>query len=89
MKISNVKREKIFEQILAYLFSINPQSIFTSHISKEIARDEEFVKSLLLELKKKKLVLEIKKNKEGIDYVRRSRWKLSQEAYNFYKKSQL
>lgn len=88
MKISKEKREKISEQILNYLFVINPKSIFTSHIAKEIARDEEFVKKLMIDLKAKKLVVEIKKNKEGIDYVRRSRWKLSTEAYNYYKQIQ-
>ena len=89
MKISNLKREKILEQILAYLFSINPQAIFTSYIAKELARDEEFIKILLLDLKKKKLIIEIKKNKEGIDYIRRSRWKLSKQAYEFYNKNQI
>lgn len=89
MKISVKKKEKILEQILAYLFQKNPQSIFTSHIAEELARDEEFVKKLLLELKKKNLIIEIKKNKEGISYIRRSRWKLSPNTYNFYKKSQV
>ena len=89
MKISNTKKEKILEQILAYLFNINPQAVFTSYIARELARDEEFMKNLLLELKKKKLVIEIKKNKEGINYIRRSRWKLSQQAYDFYSKSQI
>lgn len=88
MKISDKKREKIFEHILYYLFTESPRAIFTSHISTEIARDEEFIKKLLLELKKKQLVVEIKKNKDGVDYIRRSRWKLSSSAYEFYKNSQ-
>lgn len=88
MKISSKKREKIYEQILAILYSINPKSIFTSYIAREIARDEEFTKKLLLELKNKKLVIEIKKNPKGTDYVKRARWKLSDEAYNSYKKYQ-
>jgi len=85
MKISNKKKEKISEQILLFLYSNNPKSFFTSHIAQEIARDEEFVKSLLLNLKKKKLVLEIKKNSKGLDYIKRSRWKLSEISYNAYK----
>ena len=88
MKISKQKREKISEQILAYLYSINPRPVFTSHIAREIARDEEFVKSLLQDLKSKKLVIEIRKNPQGVDYIRRSRWKLSDKAYEIYKKSQ-
>ena len=85
MKISKEKREKISEQILAYLYSINPKPIFTAHIAKELARDEEFIKDLLLDLKSKKLVTEVKKNPKGIQYIRRSRWKLSDKAYEAYR----
>jgi len=85
MKISDKKKEKISEQILSYLYSINPKSIFTSQIAEEIARDEEFVKNLLLNLRKRNLIVEIKKNPKGIIYVRRSRWKLSDAAYSAYK----
>jgi len=88
MKISKQKKEKISEQILAYLYSINPKPSFTSHIAREIARDEEFTKKLLMRLKKTKLVIEIKKNPKGIPYIRRSRWKLTEKAYKIYKESQ-
>jgi len=85
MKISNKKKEKIFEQILSYLYFVSPKSLFTSQIAEEIARDEEFIKDLLLNLKKRNLILQIKKNPKGIPYVRRSRWKLSDIAYTAYK----
>lgn len=88
MKISNKKKEKISEQILALLYSITPKSIFTSHIAQEIARDEEFIKDLLFELKNKRLVIEVKKNPQGISYIRRSRWRLSDTTYNIYKNHQ-
>jgi DNA-binding IscR family transcriptional regulator len=88
MKISQAKKEKIFEQILAFLFNSSPKMIFTSHIAKELARDEEFTKKLLQELKKKNLVIEVNKNSSGVDYIKRSRWKLSEEVYNFYKSKQ-
>ena len=88
MKISEKKREKISEQILAYLYSVNPKPIFTLHIAQEIARDEEFVKKLLIELKKKNFVIEIKKNPKGIPYTKRSRWKLSEKVYEIYKSKQ-
>lgn len=88
MRISDGKKEKISEQILALLYSANPRAIFTLHIAQEIARDEEFVKKLLLELKNKKLVVEIKKNPKGIPYLKRSRWRLSDSAYQAYKKHQ-
>jgi predicted transcriptional regulator with HTH domain len=88
MKISDKKIQKIFEQILYYLYSINPKATYTSYIAEEIARDEEFVKKLLFELKSKNLIIEIKKNKHGKDYSRRSRWKLSLETYNIYSNKQ-
>jgi predicted transcriptional regulator with HTH domain len=89
MKISQKKREKISEQILATLFAVSPKSLFTSQIAQEVARDEEFIKNLLLDLKKKNFVLEIKKNSKGISYLRRLRWRLSEEVYNFYKSQQI
>lgn len=88
MRISEKKREKISEQILALLYSVNPKPLFTLHIAKEIARDEEFIKKLLLELKSKKLIVEIKRNPQGIPYVKRSRWKLSEAVYRIYKTNQ-
>jgi len=88
MKISKEKKEKIFEQILAYLYSQTPKSIFTAHIASELARDEEFIKKLLLELKEKKLIVQIKKNSQGIPYLRRIRWKLSPQTYEQYKRIQ-
>lgn len=88
MHISKEKKDKIAEQILAFLYSTTPQPIFTSHIAKEIARDEEFTKKILLDLSSKKLIIEVKKNPMGKPYVKRARWKLSEIAYQSYKKSQ-
>jgi len=86
MKISEKKREKISEQIISLLYSIIPKSLFTIEIAREIARDEEFTKELLLNLKQKNIIVEIKKNPKGILYLRRSRWRLRDKVYNFYKK---
>ena len=88
MRISEKKRDKITEQILAYLYSINPKATFTSYIAEEIARDEEFVKKLLLGMKQKNLVIEIKKNPKGNPYLRRARWKLTEGAYGAYQQHQ-
>jgi len=88
MKISDKKREKILSQIVDFLFLSFPEPKFTSIISQEIARDEEFIKKLLIDLKNKKLIKEVKKSPKGIDYLRRSRWKLSNETYSIYKKRQ-
>ena len=88
MKISEKKRQKISEQILALLYSKSPQSLFTSQIAQELARDEEFIKKILLEIKDKNLVLEIKKNPKGKQYLRRSRWRLSDNTYTVYRNHQ-
>ena len=87
-QISKQKRDKISEQILHYLFTSSPQAQFTNKIAQEIARDEEFTKSLLLELEKNKLIVKIIKSPEGFEYIRRERWSLSQSAFNIYKKHQ-
>lgn len=88
MKISQAKRDKISEQILALLYSKFPSLLFTSQIAAEIARDEEFVKNLLRELREKKLVIEVKKNPKGIEYLKRSRWKMEDLIYQKYKNYQ-
>ncbi len=88
MKISKEKVEKISEQILALLYSINPKPLFTSQIAKEIARDEEFIKKILFNLKKKNLIIHINKNSKGVLYTRRARWKLNDKIYKIYKSHQ-
>lgn len=88
MRLSKDKKEKISEQILNYLYISSPKPLFTSYIAREIARDEEFVKKILLDLKKEKLIIEIRKNPNGKLYLRRSRWKLTEEVFNIYKKQQ-
>ncbi len=87
MKISNKTKEKVSEQILSLLYSISPKPLFTAHIAKEIARDEEFIKKILLGLKNKNLITEIKKNSDGVIYKKRSRWVLSEPTYKFYLKN--
>jgi len=84
-RISQTKKDKIAEQILHYLFTISPSSAFTSKISEEIARDEEFTKILLQALKAKNLITEINKNPEGIEYAKRQRWRLSNQVFEIYK----
>jgi hypothetical protein len=84
MKISEKKKEKISEQIMALLYSQSPKLLFTVEIAHEMARDEEFVKKLLIGLKTKNLVTEIKKNPKGKEYTKRSRWKISDAAFTAY-----
>ncbi len=83
-RISNKKKEKINEHILSVLFDNFPRPLFTAHISQEIARDEEFTKSLLKELSDKNIIIKINKNPKGLEYKRRSRWRLSNTTHNIY-----
>ncbi|MEK6856278.1 MAG: hypothetical protein AABX66_03930 [Nanoarchaeota archaeon] len=87
-RISQTKKDKISEQILHYLFTVSPNPKFTSEIAKEIARDEEFVKVLLQDLKLKKIVSEVNKNAEGNVYSKRKRWLLTSEVFQAYQKHQ-
>jgi hypothetical protein len=86
--ISQKKKDKIAEQILHHLFEISPESAFTNKIAETLARDEEFIKFLLQELQKKSLIVLVNKNSKGITYEKRQRWRLSQQAYDIYKKHQ-
>jgi len=87
-RISQQKKEKIYEQILFHLFTIFPKQAFTSEIAKEVARDEEFIKTLLSELSKQDLVVMIDKNPSGVRYSKRLRWRISNKAHNIYSSKQ-
>ena len=84
MKISLKKTQKVQEQILSLLYHKFPQSLFTSNIAEEIARDEEFVKKLLLDLKQKNMLVLIDKNNKGKKFKKRQRWRLSNRAQEIY-----
>lgn len=84
MKLSKEKRDRISEQVLAFLYQSFPRAKFTAEVAKEIARDEEFVKNILFDLKDKNLVLAVKKNESGKDFIRRIRWQLSAPVYKAY-----
>ncbi len=85
MRISKEKRDKISEQILAELYAVFPNSLFTAQIARNLARDEEFIKSLLKELWQKNLVVAIKKNSKGVAFSKRIRWRIGNKAYGVYK----
>jgi hypothetical protein len=88
MRLSQEKRDKIAEQILLFLYNNFPKQPFTSEIAREIARDEEFIKKILFDLKDKNVVIPIRKNSKGIFFSRRIRWRLSNKAYDAYKTQQ-
>ena len=87
-RISMQKQEKIYEQILFYLYNVFPKQVFTSDIAKEMARDEEFIKFLMLELLKKDFVVKITQNSKGTQYTRRIRWRLSNKIHEIYSQKQ-
>ena len=87
-RISQSKQDKIKESILLLLFQNSPKSLFTAKISQELARDEEYVKKLLLEMETETMVSSVKKNPDGVDYKRRLRWNLSEKVYTAYKSAQ-
>ncbi len=88
MRLSNNKRDKISEQILSHLFHSFPNTPYTAEIAREVIRDEEFVKRLLLDLTEKSLVVPIKKNNKGDPFLKRSKWRLSNKVYEVYKSKQ-
>ena len=88
MRISTKKRERIIEQILLFLYNSFPKQPFTAEIAREVARDEEFIKKMLHELKEKDLVTPIKKNKEGVSFSRRIKWTLTKKVYDLYHSKQ-
>ena len=85
MRISQEKKDKIAEQILATLYKNFPKQLFTAEIAREIARDEEFTKILLKQLWNKNFIIPIKKNPKGIPFTRRIKWRLSNKAYEAYR----
>jgi len=85
MRLSQTKKDKIAEQILSFLYHSFPDQPFTAEIAREIARDEEFIKRLLFDLKEKGLVSPIRKNAKGEIFTRRLKWRLSQKVYDVYK----
>lgn len=84
MKLSKNKKDRIIEQILAFLYHSFPKQPFTAEIGREIARDEEFIKKILLEIKEKGLVVSVRKNSKGMAFTRRIKWTLTKRVYDIY-----
>ena len=84
MKLSQQKKDKIAEQILSHLFHESPNLFFTAQIAESLARDEEFIKAMLMDLRAKALVVAVRKNPQGKPYSRRIRWRLSNKAHQAY-----
>ncbi len=85
MRLSQEKTNKIKSNILGILYEIYPRALFTAEIARTEARDEEFTKKLLLDLRNKNMVVPIKQNPKGKFYSRRLRWRLTPQAYQAFK----
>lgn len=79
VRLSDKTTTLLKNDILAILYESSLKPMYTSHIATELRRDNEFVLKLLLELKKEKLVKEVKKGKRG-DYLARKKWVIPPEA---------
>ena len=88
MRLSQDKKDRISEQILSFLYHSFPTQPFTAEIARELARDEEFIKKMLFELKEKNLVIPVRKNKQGEIFSRRIKWRISKQVYDVYSSKQ-
>ena len=78
-RISEEKIKKIKESIISLLFSKFPFSMSTARIARELVRDEEFIKNILLELEKEKFL------ERANNHTRKIEWRLSDKVYATYK----
>jgi hypothetical protein len=85
-RISSAKEEKIKEGLLQLLFQNSPKALFTAQLSQESARDEEFIKAIMLRMEHEGLVVSVKKSPQGKVYSRRIRWLLAPKVYDAYRK---
>ncbi|MDP2906981.1 MAG: hypothetical protein Q8O03_03505 [Nanoarchaeota archaeon] len=84
-QISKKKVDKIKEDVLSVLFESGLRGMFTKQISDEIARNDEFVLKLLLDLEKQNVVKQIRNTKKGTQFIRRKQWTMTDKAYETYK----
>ncbi len=83
VKLSEKMIGLIKDDIVSVLYN-SPRALFANEIAWEVRRDKEFVKKMLLELKGLGLVEEIKKNFKGMEYKKRSRWRLKPNVVDAY-----
>ena len=79
-KISKANQEVIKNNILRILFDESPRAISATKISKNEARDKQFILKILRELEKSKIVRNSTKK-----FVKKSYWVMTNEAYKKYK----
>jgi hypothetical protein len=82
VKLSSKTTSLLKDDIISIIYENQLNPLLTIEIAKELRRDKEFTKSLLEELKKQDVLVEIKKNNKGKNYIKRSRWAINQEVLN-------
>lgn len=78
-RISQRTRHRIAEQVLGLLLDAYPTPLTTREIARELARDKEFVKSILEMLLSHGMVRAFEK-RSGSAYSRWLKWQLADEA---------
>ena len=81
-KISKEKKDRLKEEILHSLYENYPKMMWTFEIGDILIRDDEFILKLLMELKKKRLVMNYEESK-GKKVKRK--WGMKKEVYEQYK----
>ena len=82
VKLSSKTINLLKDDIISILYEAQLKPLLTIEIANELRRDKEFTKRLLLELKEKGILTEIKKNNKGKDYIKRSKWLIKPEVIN-------
>ena len=83
-KLSTKLINLIKDDIISHLYNNQIRSYFTNEIAKEIRRDNEFALKLLSELQEQGLVEQIKKNKQGKQYLARVKWRIPNHVIKAY-----
>ncbi len=84
VKLSTQLINLIKDDIISFLYNNQLRSYFTNEIAKEIRRDNEFALKLLSELQGQGFVEQIKKNKQGKQYLARIKWRIPNHVIKAY-----
>lgn len=84
VKLSSKTITLLKDDIISIIYENQLNPLLTIEIAKELRRDKEFTRALLEELKKQDILVEIKKNNKGKEYIKRSRWSIKPELIKNY-----
>lgn len=84
VKISEKNIKLLQDDILSILYDQPLRPMFTNEIAKELRRDNEFTKKILLDLKEKGVVEVVKKSSKGYDYITHMKWRITPKFLNIF-----